>query len=156
MSVRLKFGCLGPPRLSRFPIYTNFCIVPEDQCKLLRFCGSALDDLREFPLSARRDAGYQLDQVQRGRDPDDWKPVNTIGQGVREIRIRDANGAFQIILQHRPKIRWRQRSPPLRHRRDAVRATSQLSRTPADRRLIWASFRVGTRSCPSRPHSCHD
>jgi phage-related protein len=65
--------------------------------KPLRFCGCALDDLREFPLSARRDAGHQLDQVQRGRDPDDWKPVNTIGQGVREIRIRDANGAFRII-----------------------------------------------------------
>jgi phage-related protein len=26
--------------------------------KALMFCGSALDDLREFPLSARRDAGY--------------------------------------------------------------------------------------------------
>ncbi|WP_120348971.1 type II toxin-antitoxin system RelE/ParE family toxin [Paraburkholderia fungorum] len=65
--------------------------------KPLRFCGSALDDLREFPLPARRDAGHQLDQVQRGRDPDDWKPVNTIGKGVREIRIRDADGAFRII-----------------------------------------------------------
>jgi phage-related protein len=65
--------------------------------KPLRFCGSALDDLREFPLSARRDAGHQLDQVQRGRNPDDWKPVNTIGPGVREIRIRDMNGAFRII-----------------------------------------------------------
>lgn len=65
--------------------------------KPLRFCGSALDDLREFPLPARRDAGHQLDQVQRGRDPDDWKPVNTIGKGVREIRIRDADGAFRVI-----------------------------------------------------------
>ncbi|WP_434112558.1 type II toxin-antitoxin system RelE/ParE family toxin [Paraburkholderia caffeinilytica] len=65
--------------------------------KPLRFCGSALDDLREFPLPARRDAGHQLDQVQRGRNPDDWKPVNTIGPGVREIRIRDVNGAFRII-----------------------------------------------------------
>ncbi|WP_168791700.1 type II toxin-antitoxin system RelE/ParE family toxin [Paraburkholderia aromaticivorans] len=65
--------------------------------KPLNFCGSSLDDLREFPLSARRDAGHQLDQVQRGRDPDDWKPMNTIGPGAREIRIRDANGAFRII-----------------------------------------------------------
>ncbi|REE23477.1 phage-related protein [Paraburkholderia sp. BL27I4N3] len=65
--------------------------------KSLKFCGSSLDDLREFPLSARRDAGHQLDQVQRGRDPDDWKPMNTIGPGTREIRIRDANGAFRII-----------------------------------------------------------
>ncbi|PRY04871.1 type II toxin-antitoxin system RelE/ParE family toxin [Paraburkholderia sp. BL25I1N1] len=65
--------------------------------KSLKFCGNSLDDLREFPLSARRDAGHQLDQVQRGRDPDDWKPMNTIGPGAREIRIRDANGAFRII-----------------------------------------------------------
>jgi phage-related protein len=53
--------------------------------------------LREFPLLARRDAGHQLDQVQRGREPDDWKPMNTVGQGVREIRIRDTSGAFRII-----------------------------------------------------------
>ncbi|MFM0174977.1 type II toxin-antitoxin system RelE/ParE family toxin [Paraburkholderia sediminicola] len=65
--------------------------------KPLKFCGSSLDDLREFPLSARRDAGHQLDQVQRGRDTDDWKPMNTIGPGAREIRIREADGAFRII-----------------------------------------------------------
>lgn len=65
--------------------------------KPLKFCGSSLDDLREFPLPARRDAGYQLDQIQHGRDPDDWKPMKTVGPGAREIRIRDANGAFRII-----------------------------------------------------------
>lgn len=65
--------------------------------KLVEFRGSALTDLRDFPLSARREAGYQLDQVQHGGDPDDWKPMNTIGQGVREIRIRDENGAFRVI-----------------------------------------------------------
>src|ERR1700675_3971819 len=37
----------------------------------------------------------QLDQVQRGRDPDDWKPMNTVGQWGREIRIGDAAGAFR-------------------------------------------------------------
>jgi phage-related protein len=40
---------------------------------------------------------HQLDQVQHGQEPDDWKPMNTVGQGVREIRIRDAAGAFRII-----------------------------------------------------------
>ena len=30
-------------------------------------------------------------------DPDDWKPMKTVGPGVREIRIRDASGAFRII-----------------------------------------------------------
>ena len=66
-------------------------------CKPIEFRGSALTDLRDFPVSARREAGYQLDQVQHGGDPDDWKPVNTVGQGVREIRIRDDSGAFRVI-----------------------------------------------------------
>jgi phage-related protein len=61
------------------------------------FRGSALDDLRAFPATARRRAGYQLERVQRGGDPDDWKPMNSIGQGVREIRVRDDSGAFRII-----------------------------------------------------------
>lgn len=65
--------------------------------KQIEFCGSALNDLRDFPISVRRVAGYQLDQVQHGGDPDDWKPMNTVGQGVREIRIRDESGAFRVI-----------------------------------------------------------
>lgn len=65
--------------------------------KPVEFWAGALDDLRAFPAAARREAGYQLDQVQQGRDPDDWKPMSTIGQGVREIRIRDADGVFRVI-----------------------------------------------------------
>ncbi len=65
--------------------------------KPVEFRGSSLDDLRSFPLSARREAGHQLDQVQNGHEPDDWKPMNTVGQGVKEIRIRDAVGAFRVM-----------------------------------------------------------
>ena len=65
--------------------------------KPISFVGSALDDLRAFPIEAKREAGYQLDQVQNGLEPDDWKPMSTIGQGVREIRIREASGAFRVI-----------------------------------------------------------
>jgi phage-related protein len=65
--------------------------------KFVEFRGSALDDLRAFPLSARRDAGHQLDQVQSGQEPDDWKPMNIVGQGVKEIRVRDAAGAFRVM-----------------------------------------------------------
>jgi phage-related protein len=63
----------------------------------VEFRGSALDDLRAFPQAARRETGYQLDRVQRGREPDDWKPMNAVGPGVREIRIRDAAGAFSVL-----------------------------------------------------------
>jgi phage-related protein len=65
--------------------------------KPVEFLGSSLDDLREFPLEARREAGYQLDRVQHGLDPDDWKPMTSIGPGVREIRIRDATGAWRVV-----------------------------------------------------------
>jgi phage-related protein len=65
--------------------------------KPVEFRGSALTDLRAFPQAARREAGYQLDQVQRGREPDDWKPMNVVGRGVKEIRIRDASGAFRVL-----------------------------------------------------------
>ena len=32
-----------------------------------------------------------------GRVPSDWKPMSTIGAGVREIRIRDADGAYRVV-----------------------------------------------------------
>jgi phage-related protein len=65
--------------------------------KPIIFVGDSLDRLREFPERARRDAGFQLERVQRGREPDDWKPMRSVGQGVREIRVRDAIGAFRVI-----------------------------------------------------------
>ena len=65
--------------------------------KPVEFLGTSLDDLRAFPPSAKREAGYQIDQVQNGLDPDDWKPMNTVGQGGREIRVRDSDGAFRVI-----------------------------------------------------------
>lgn len=65
--------------------------------KPVRFCGSSLDDLRAFPESAKREAGHQIDLVQRGEDPGDWKPMSTVGPGVKEIRIREEAGAFRVV-----------------------------------------------------------
>lgn len=65
--------------------------------KPISFLANALSVIREFPDEAKRDAGYQLDRVQRGLDPDDWKPMTTIGSGVREIRLREKSGAFRVI-----------------------------------------------------------
>lgn len=65
--------------------------------KDIEFRGSSLADLRAFPDGARREAGMQLRRVQIGGEPEDWKPFTTIGPGVKEIRIRDAAGAFRVI-----------------------------------------------------------
>jgi phage-related protein len=65
--------------------------------KPVAFHGDSLDRLRDFPEDARREAGHELYQVQKGLDPSDWKPIPTIGAGVREIRIRDGIGAYRVI-----------------------------------------------------------
>lgn len=49
--------------------------------------GSARDDLRGFPADARQVAGFQLWRVQRGLEPNDWRPMPAVGLGVREIRV---------------------------------------------------------------------
>lgn len=65
--------------------------------KPLEFLGDSLDCLREFPREARRQAGFQLDRVQRGLEPFDWKPMSSVGTGVREIRIREESGSYRVI-----------------------------------------------------------
>ena len=55
--------------------------------KPVAWLGSVLADLRAFPADARQDAGFELRRVQQGLDPDDWKPMPSVGAGVREIRI---------------------------------------------------------------------
>lgn len=69
--------------------------------KPICFLGNSLECLREFPEDARQDAGYQLDKVQRGQQPDDFKPVSTIGRGVEEIRVWDDNGTYRVIYTAR-------------------------------------------------------
>ena len=92
----------------------------------IEFRGSSLDDLSRFPAAARRKAGFQLFLVQQGADPDDWKPMSDIGPGVKEIRIREKDGAFRVFYvaafptrSLRPALlseedatdkRWRQRA----------------------------------------------
>ena len=65
--------------------------------KRLEFLGDSLEQLREFPETARKEAGVQLHKVQQGFEPSDWKPMASVGQGVREIRIRDEAGAFRVL-----------------------------------------------------------
>ena len=61
------------------------------------FLGDTLDRLRSFPEGARKEAGVQLHKVQLGLEPSDWKPMASVGQGVREVRIREEGGAFRVL-----------------------------------------------------------
>jgi phage-related protein len=75
--------------------YAEYCII--ESMKKIIWQGSSYKDLLNFPADAKRDAGYQLNKIQRGGEPNDWKPVSAIGMGVREIRIKEVSGAFRII-----------------------------------------------------------
>lgn len=65
--------------------------------KPIEFRATALDDLRAFPPSAMRDVGYQLDRVQHGLQPDDAKPMPSIGNGAMELRVWDEAGTFRVV-----------------------------------------------------------
>jgi phage-related protein len=64
--------------------------------KPLLWVGSSRDDVRRFPVPARRRVGFELDLVQRGSQPTDFKPMPAVGDGVFELRVR-AGGAFRIF-----------------------------------------------------------
>lgn len=65
--------------------------------KPVHFVGASRDDLRELPDDARETAGHQLFKVQQGKEPDDWKPMSTVGIGVNEIRVRDESGTYRVL-----------------------------------------------------------
>ncbi len=55
--------------------------------KRIFFLADTLDEIRSFPLNVRKDIGTELRRVQRGIEPMDWKPIKSVGAGVREIRV---------------------------------------------------------------------
>lgn len=65
--------------------------------KPITFKGSSLDDIRGFPDIVRREIGFQLDKVQQGLNPNSWKPMPSIGVGVREIRIKEYTGIYRVV-----------------------------------------------------------
>ena len=71
--------------------------------KPIRFLGDSLKSLRQFPEDARQDAGYQLDQVQRGKQPTDFKPMPSVGKGMEELRVWDDTGTYRVIYLARLK-----------------------------------------------------
>ncbi len=76
----------------------------EERAKKIVWVGSSRSDLREFPAVARQRAGYQLEGLQEGDEPDDWKPMKTVGPGVQEIRIACSEGAFRVFyVVNRPE-----------------------------------------------------
>jgi phage-related protein len=85
-------------RLSRFAVYTQTDIMA---MKPLQFLGNSLMRLREFPRDAKHDVGYQLSQVQHGKQPTDFKPMPSIGRGVDEFTVWGDSGTYRVVYTAR-------------------------------------------------------
>jgi phage-related protein len=104
--------------------------------KAVIWMGSSRADLIGFPADARREAGYQLERVQHGDEPQDWKPMSSVGPGVREIRIREPSGAFRVMyLATRPEaiyvLHCFQKKSQQTSRQDLALAKARLKAVPA-------------------------
>jgi len=66
------------------------------QPKPLIWLGDSLEAVKSFSVTAKKEAGHELGQVQEGREPSDWKPMETVGAGVKEIRIR-VEKAYRVL-----------------------------------------------------------
>lgn len=64
--------------------------------KALKFMGDSQTALANFPLNAKREAGFELWQVQLGLMPSDFKPMPTVGAGAYEIRVK-TQGQWRVI-----------------------------------------------------------
>jgi len=65
--------------------------------KSIEFCGRSLETIKSFPPAVKRAVGHQLDRVQRGLKPVDWRPMPSIGKGVKEIRIQ-WKGQYRVVF----------------------------------------------------------
>ena len=93
--------------------------------------GSSKADLKAFPAAVIDDMGHQLYLVQSGLEPDDWKPMATVGAGVRDIRVKDVAGTFRTVyLATRPEavyvLHCFRKKTPQTARRDIELARKRL------------------------------
>ena len=65
--------------------------------KEIQWVGTAYQDILNFPVDAKKEAGFQLGKIQAGLEPDDWKPFNAIGAGTNELRFLDSSGIYRIM-----------------------------------------------------------
>lgn len=101
--------------------------------KEIRWIGSAYGDLLAFPVEARRQAGFQLGKIQAGLEAEDWRPFDEVGAGTREIRIREADGAFRVMCV----AKFEEAVYVLHCFQKKTRATSQK-----DKRIAEARYRA--------------
>lgn len=75
----------------------------EQRLKPAVFIGSSKRAVREFPVVARWQAGNEINELQHGRMPEDWKPMPSVGRGAIEIRIHQPHEHRVICVARLPE-----------------------------------------------------
>lgn len=70
--------------------------------RVVEFLGDTRKRIREWPDIARKRAGRQLERLQLGARPQDYKSMPSVGAGVEEIRVwDDGNKTYRVIYTAR-------------------------------------------------------
>lgn len=59
--------------------------------------GTTHEDMGAQRKVIQQRLGYQLERVQRGLKPHDYKPMPTVGTGAYEIRVKDEAGVARLM-----------------------------------------------------------
>src|SRR6185437_2748663 len=66
--------------------------------KITHWCSEHLrEEVRACPPDVRFDLGSQLNKVEYGGEPDDFKPMPGIGPGVNEIRVAHESDQYRLM-----------------------------------------------------------
>lgn len=64
--------------------------------KSIVWLGNTLKEIRSYPDKVKKEIGYNIEKLQYGGEPVDFKPMVSIGSGVNEIRIHASN-EYRVI-----------------------------------------------------------
>lgn len=56
--------------------------------KKIEFLGDSLSVIRGWPDEVKKITGHQLNRIQKGLNPENFKPFKTVGAGVQELRVK--------------------------------------------------------------------
>jgi len=65
-------------------------IDPTEEKEIIFWPQNLTDEIKnDWPVEMRKEGGFQLGRVQQGLEPNNYRPMPTIGAGVKEIKLQD-------------------------------------------------------------------
>jgi len=65
-------------------------IDPAEEKEVIWWPQSLTDEIKnDWPQAMKKEGGFQLGRVQQGLDPNNYRPMPSIGAGVKEIKLQD-------------------------------------------------------------------